>query len=51
MKVVIVGASHAGIAAAQRVVAKYADAEVTLIDRRTDTSFLYWGGRPHVFEW
>lgn len=48
MKVVIVGASHAGIAAAQRVVAKYADAEVTLIDRRT-THLSFIGAGAHMY--
>ena len=48
MKVVIVGASHAGIAAAQRMVAKYADAEVTLIDRRT-THLSFIGAGAHMY--
>lgn len=50
MKVVIVGTNHAGIAAANTLLDNYPEAEVTMIDRNTNLSYLgcgtaLWVGR------
>ena len=50
MNVVIVGANHAGIAAANTLLDNYPDARVTMIDRNTNLSYLgcgtaLWVGR------
>ena len=49
-KTVIIGANHAGIAAANTLLDNFADQEVVLIDRNTNLSYLgcgtaLWVGR------
>lgn len=53
-KTVIIGANHAGIAAANTLLDNYKDQEVVMIDRNTNLSYLgcgtaLWVGRRNRF--
>ena len=43
MKIVVVGANHAGTAAINTILDNYKDAKVTVFDRNTNISFLGCG--------